>query len=684
MKIHFLREGAVFCALFYAISGIAQNSPAEPMLGVEIKAGKLNLASHEVGSNITIIRRQDIANIPVQTTAELLGYIEGVDLRQRGPNGVQADIQIQGGTFDQVLVLIDGVRLTDPQTGHHMLNLMVPPETIERIEIIKGAAARRYGINALSGVINIVTLASANPGVQVTSYGGSGFDRDTTTEKPYINKGLRLLAGIQSNEVKGWVSAGYDQGNGYRHNTDFRTFRSSVKLGSIPKNDNSVQLYMLGGIIHNAFGANGFYAAPADKNSFETVNTQLGSLGFVQPLKAGKLEAKINARYNNDHYVFVRTNPALYQNFHNNTTFMPEVTYQIARDFWQLAVGIEMRKEWLESSNLGNYDRTFFAQYVDIATQPLEGVKFSFGLYRLYSEAIGQKLYPGADLLVALLNRNVTPGQGFRLDAYGSVGTGQRLPTFTDLYYSGPSNVGNPGLLPESATTYEMGMRKGGRKIQVQAGLFRRTQQQMIDRVKDSLTAPWQPINLMGNNFVIQGFEFRATGMKYAGHESIGQRMGVQWFRWMVGGTQLQQLNYDVAQKGYSQYAVNFLPKQYLAALTMQSKYSVQFTAQYRFMQRNAAGFDAGSGYSMLDMRLVYGIKRKIMMPAMTYLPDEEIPPIRQKYQYAIWVNAQNVLNTQYKELASVPLMPRWITFGITVTPPPAAAVPQEVQIISK
>ncbi|MEK0439174.1 MAG: hypothetical protein RLZZ504_90, partial [Bacteroidota bacterium] len=276
------------------------------------------------------------------------------------------------------------------------------------------------------------------------------------------------------------------------------------------------------------------------------------------------------------------------------------------------------------------------------------------------------------------------PGQGFRLDAYGSVGTGQRLPTFTDLYYSGPSNVGNPWLLPESATTYELGLRKGGRKIQVQAGAFRRTQQQMIDRVKDSLTAPWQPVNLMGTNFWIEGIECRVIGNKTINYASPFEKLGLLSIRWTLGATELRQLSYRVKMKGYSQYAVNFLPKQYMASLSLQTKYGVQWTAQYRYMQRNAAGFDAGSGYSMLDMRLVYGIKRKITMPTMTYLPDEEIPPIRQKYQYSVWVNAQNVLNTQYKELASVPLMPRWITFGITVTPPPAAASPREVEIISK
>lgn len=682
MTNSFIKKGAVFCALFYATASIAQ--PFETLQGAQINAGKLKLAANHVGSNITILSRKDIANIPVQTTTELLGYIEGVDLRQRGPNGVQADVQIQGGTFDQVLVLIDGVRLTDPQTGHHMLNLMVPPEAIERIEIIKGAAARRYGINALSGVINIVTISSANPGIQATTYSGSGFDRDTSNNKPYVNKGMRLMAGIQTDDVKGWVSAGYDQGNGYRHNTDFRTFRSSIKLSSVPKDNNSPQLYLLGGMIHNAFGANGFYAAPADKNSFETVNTQLGSAGILKKLKTGQIEAKINARYNNDHYVFVRTNPALYQNFHTTTTLMPEITYQVAQDFWQLAVGMEARKEWLESSNLGNHERSFYAQYFDVATQPLTGVKVSFGVYRLYGTSIGQKLYPGADILVRLFGGDARNNSVQWLDAYGSVGTGQRLPTFTDLFYSGPSNLGNPGLLPESAKTYEMGLRKGGRKIQVQAGVFRRTQQQMIDRVKDSLTAPWQPINLMGNNFVMEGFECRVTGNKNINYGSPLEKLGLLFVRWSIGATQLRQLNYDAQMKGYSQYAVNFLPQQYVASLNVQTKFGVQWTTQYRYSQRSASGFDAGSGYSMLDMRLVYAIKRKMNLAPMTYLPDETPAPIKLPYQYSVWVNAQNLLNTQYKELANVPLMPRWITFGITVTPPPAAAVPREVEIISK
>ena len=490
------------------------------------------------------------------------------------------------------------------------------------------------------------------------------------------------MAGLQGNNLQGWVSGGYDQGNGYRPNTDFRTFRSSVKLSSIPLEEFDIQLYFLGGIIHNAFGANGFYAAPADKNSFETVSTQLGSFGAIKKLKTGQLEAKINARYNNDHYVFVRTNPAIYQNFHNSTTFMPEITYNVSGEFWQMALGVEARKEWMESSNLGNHNRTFYGNYVDISTNPIPGVKVNFGMYRLYSKKTGQRLYPGADLLVALLHQRHMGRP--KLNFFASWGTGQRLPTFTDLFYSGPSNVGNPGLLPESARTIEMGLRKTGQKIYVQAGVFRRTQQQMIDRIKDSLSAPWQPVNLMGTNFMIEGFEFRMVGNKNINYASPLEKLGLLSIRWTLGATQLRQLSHKVKMKGYSQYAVNFLPNQYIASLNLQTKYGVQLTTQYRFMQRSAAGFDAGSGYSMLDVRLAYDVKRKVHMAPMTYLPDETPSPIKWPYQYSIWVNAQNLLNTQYKEIASVPLMPMWITFGITVTPPPASTRTREAVIISK
>src|SRR5690606_12287921 len=112
---------------------------------------------------------------------ELLSYVAGVDLRQRGPFGTQSDVSIDGSTFDQVLVLINGVKMSDPQTGHHLTNVPIPLSSIDHIEILRGPAARIYGVNALAGAINIITRVPAQTEVSAQVYTGSSFKTDTAT-----------------------------------------------------------------------------------------------------------------------------------------------------------------------------------------------------------------------------------------------------------------------------------------------------------------------------------------------------------------------------------------------------------------------------------------------------------------------------------------------------------------------
>ena len=86
------------------------------------------------------IDKTTIAQMPVQTVQELLNNLPGLDVRQRGGSGVQADISMRGGTFDQVLILLNGVAISDPQTGHHTLNLPIDLNMVERVEILQGGA----------------------------------------------------------------------------------------------------------------------------------------------------------------------------------------------------------------------------------------------------------------------------------------------------------------------------------------------------------------------------------------------------------------------------------------------------------------------------------------------------------------------------------------------------------------
>jgi len=124
---------------------------------VVITAGRTPMEAQQVGRIVSVISKSEIERSPVQSLNELIRYVAGVDIRQRGPLGVQADISIRGGTYDQTLILLNGVTVNDPQTGHHNLNIPIDIESIERIEILKGPAAKSFGPNAFSGAINIIT-----------------------------------------------------------------------------------------------------------------------------------------------------------------------------------------------------------------------------------------------------------------------------------------------------------------------------------------------------------------------------------------------------------------------------------------------------------------------------------------------------------------------------------------------
>src|SRR4051812_26686821 len=113
------------------------------------------------GRNIVVIKGEQIAKLPVHSLDALLRYVPGVEVQMRGPMGAQSDIVLRGGTFQQVLVIIDGVRLNDPNTGHFNSYIPIAPAEIDHIEILKGASSAIYGSEAVGGVIQIITKTFA-------------------------------------------------------------------------------------------------------------------------------------------------------------------------------------------------------------------------------------------------------------------------------------------------------------------------------------------------------------------------------------------------------------------------------------------------------------------------------------------------------------------------------------------
>ena len=123
---------------------------------IEVVKNQPGIASESLRI-VTTLTRNDIANLPVRSINELLDYVPGIDVRSRGTNGVQADITMRGGTFDQVIILLNGINITDPQTGHQNLDLPVDISVIDRIEVLQGTALNVFGLSAFSGAINIIT-----------------------------------------------------------------------------------------------------------------------------------------------------------------------------------------------------------------------------------------------------------------------------------------------------------------------------------------------------------------------------------------------------------------------------------------------------------------------------------------------------------------------------------------------
>lgn len=625
-----------------ANGAIAQNNEPEVRLFDTVKvhdlySDRIPYNCDNSGSSVQIIRREEIRQLPVQSTAEILSYVLGADLRQRGPMGIQSDIQIQGSTFDQVLVLIDGVRMSDPQTGHHQMNLSISPEAIERIEIIKGAAARRYGLNALAGVVNIITRQPVSASASLHLHAGSS-GKQAENGKLYSNSSARFFSAFGGTAVQGWFDAAADNGSGYRHNSSFAAVRSSARLIQTIKHrlgflkQDGFRLMYSASLLRNSFGANGFYAAPADSNAYEYVNTQWGAVTAEMNAKNGAvITARISARGNSDQYVFIKENPAYYRNFHSSSVLNPELNYRRAFKFWEIAAGAEYRKESINSSNLGEHLREFTGVYSELLLKPMEWLRISGGLYMLGNRYFGTKWYPGADVNARL---------GRRHYAFASAGTGQRLPTYTDLYYKGPGNLGNDALLPENALYMDAGIRSTGKHFGYQLSVFRRDNSQLIDRIRDSATGPWRPVNIQ--SFRVQGLEARLSyRIKLRRLFSASDESSI---RLSSGISILDATQNSIAYA--SQFAIAYLPLQWISQVQLMQK-SFSIGAVLRRVDRFGMQKDQRNTYAVVDARAEYK------------------PRIGTGRPLKIWTSVQNAGNAEYREFALVPLLLRWTTLGL-------------------
>jgi iron complex outermembrane recepter protein len=387
---------------------------------------------------------------------DLLSLDPSLDLQQRAPGGFLADLSIRGATFEQTLVLLNGMRLDDVQTGHFNLDLPIPLEMISGMEILKGSGSTLYGSDAIGGVVNVIA-------------------------QPIDENELRLLAGAGNfgfNEEhaiasfgEGWwreeLAGARDFSTGFMPDRDYRNLALS-SLSQLKSRLGSGSI--LFAYSDRPYGANQFYGPYPSweriKSWFLSAHQNLGD----------KTEASFAYRRHTDLFVLFRDDPQFYTNRHLENTWQGDLRrHDNLPRHGVISYGVEGLSEAIDSTNLGIHSRTRGSGYVFYDLRSVRRYSLSLGIREEVYGAHQVSTSPSASGAVWLSAR-------FKLRA--SASRAFRLPTFTDLYYSDPSDLGNPNLKPESAISYDTGLDSYLRRnLRAFVTVFQRHDNNVIDYV---------------------------------------------------------------------------------------------------------------------------------------------------------------------------------------------------------
>ena len=572
--------------------------------GIEevIVQGKfLNLPYKKVNENIEIITRKEIQNSPAKSLDEILQQFSGMDIRRRGANGVQADISVRGSSFEQVMILVNGIRMNDSQTGHNSMNIPVDLQNVERIEIIKGPAARRFGQNAYAGVINIITKTNVPNHVKISAEGGD-----------FETYNLGVSSNFGNEKFSNLIQANSGASEGYRHNSDY-------KINNIfYQNNYQIQNGKIGfqaGFSEKKFGANGFYASPLATEQYEETQASIVSVNHQQNFGKLGLNSNVYWRRGQDLYLYNRAKPEIYRNMHIGNNVGGEINGSYQSFLGTTGLGLELRKEFLQSNNLGERERflsqVFFEHHFHLIQNKLQ---ISPGIsWANYSDN-GNFFYPGLDVGFEFNNSH---------KIYGNVAKVHRIPTFTDLYYVSGTEQGNPNLQPENAVPSEIGYRFQNSKIVGKLSGFLRNSKNSIDWTKENPNAIWMAENI--GSLVTKGIEaeFRQNVAK--------------WLNYSVSYTFIENEN-RVKNNLLSRYSLDHLKHQFIAKL--QTKFLKYFTNEVVF--RHNERMNLGS-YNVLDEKLSF-----------------------QKNNLSIYLLINNLTNSIYTETFGVEMPKRWFHLGLS------------------
>lgn len=538
-------------------------------------------------------------SLAASTPLDFLRGDSSVFLEQRGAGGAQSDIVLQGGSFEQTLVLLNGFRINDSQTSHHNLDLPVPLDAIDSVEVLEGAGSTLHGVDALSGVVDFITRAPDHDLIRLRAGGGSFEENEES-----------LLVNAARGRWSGRLAGGRNFSTGFMTDRDYRNQEASAEswLGtSLGITD------LLFASSDRAFGANGFYGNYPEwertKAWFGSARQELGS----------HTVAAFGYRRHTDEFVLVRDDPSIYENNHIDGSWQASLRHTVnLHPGSLLLMGLEGDGDSIRSNNLGDHARNRGAGYLDVDWRPSKrrwnlsaGAReeiFSGGAQAVFSPQVAGSI-------------RVTDSLKLRANA----GYGFRIPTYTDLYYSDPTTVGNPDLKAESAWSGNAGADWAlSSRVSVSATAFYSRQHDTIDYVRANSSDLWHAANL--------------SGLRFAGVESL--------LTWAISDSQSVRIAWTGLHG--AQNALHGLQSEYVFNYPVENVHATWSAAlgrvaTVRNMVQLAQRYQQ-SVYPVWNMWITHASGR--------------IQP---------YLRLTNLSNTGYQEIEGVPMPPRELAGGIAV-----------------
>ena len=612
---------------------------------VSVTGSRAPLTKSQAARMVTVLDRADIAQAPVQSINDLLKYAIGVDVRQRGPIGAQTDISIRGGTQDQIILLLNGINICDPQTGHNAMDLPIDLSEIVRIEVLEGPAGRIYGSSSLVGAINIVTRPASETSTNITLEGGSyGYGK--------ISARSNLKQGAWNNQL----SAGYSRSDGYSRskagtlNTDFSGSKAFYQGQYV---DDDVRINWHLGIADKGWGSSTFYASPkwqAD-DQYEHTTKLYSAIQAETHCGSLRLMPSIYWNQNYDRYEGYRNQPEkMKYNYNRTDVYGINLSSYFDWVAGRTAFGAEIRNEDLVSGNLGEplsetyhikgtdrdytmgVNRTNISGYLE-HNLLLEHLTVSAGLVAVKNtwNNMNIKVYPGIDI-------SYRPDHHWTLHA--SYNTSLRMPSFTEMYYKLQGYAADPHLKPEEMTAIEIGGRYNQRALTISATLWRHYGRNMIDWIMDTSMgdeAVWQSVN--------------HTKVNSTGFETSAQlRIPLFTNRNSLFTVSYSYINQDKEQEKniVSQYALEYLRHKLVANAQIPLWEQLMLGVNFRWQNRvgQYTDFDGivqdYQPYALVDTKLTW-----------------------QQPKYKLYLEADNLFDKNYRDFGQVEQPGRWLIVGV-------------------